>query len=161
MNWRIEEKEAFEVFGIERVFKDDETSKVPNFWDELHQNGKYDKLIKDASDKKGVFGSGVCTINAVCGEHEEGSGIFPYMLFAVKTDGSKTDGYKTVTVPKATWAVFRANDVKYIGSEISSLFQRAYSEWLPSSGYATIGHGPDLEIYGDGFEEVWIPVVKK
>ncbi|MCL2772131.1 MAG: AraC family transcriptional regulator [Oscillospiraceae bacterium] len=161
MNWRIEEREAFEVFGIERIFKDNETTKVPAFWDELQQNGKYEKLIKDAGEKKDMFGSKVCTINALCGEHEEGSGIFPYMLFALKTDNSNIGGYKIKTVPKATWVVFRANDVEYIGSQIGALFQRAYSEWLPSSGYDTVGHGPDLEIYGEHFEEVWIPVMKK
>ncbi len=50
------------------------------------------------------------------------------------------------------------------GVEISSLFSRAYSEWLPASGYNRAS-GPEMEIYytdtdGKHFEEVWIPVKK-
>jgi AraC family transcriptional regulator len=40
MDWRIEEREAFEVFGIERVFGKNETDTVPGFWDELLANGE-------------------------------------------------------------------------------------------------------------------------
>jgi len=47
MNWRIEEKEAFEVFGIERIFGNEEAGKVPAFWDECHQNGNYGKHFEE------------------------------------------------------------------------------------------------------------------
>ncbi|MDR0288227.1 MAG: AraC family transcriptional regulator [Clostridiales bacterium] len=170
MNWRIEEKEAFEVFGIEKVFKNDETGKVPDFWTECHKNGSYEKLINDAgtcqpSGQGFAFGDGACVINAVCGYCEPGEDIFPYMLCALKKTGSKTDGYKTVQIPKTTWAVFRSDESSSIGVAIPTLFNRAYSEWLPSSGYDK-ALGPDMEVYysthgGKHFEEVWIPVKKQ
>lgn len=52
-----------------------------------------------------------------------------------------------------------------IGQQIPKLFNRAYSEWLPSSGYDK-ALGSDMEIYGVAdsgkyYEEVWLPVVKK
>ena len=167
MNWRIEKKEAFEVIGIERVFSNDETNKVPVFWDECHQNGSYEKLFDDAGGVRPPKGEqrGVCVVNAVCGYYEPGENKFPYMICAFKKDGCKTEGYKVAQMPAATWAVFRSDDSDNIGIQIPQLFNRAYSEWLPSSGYDK-AVGPDMEIYGVAdsgkfFEEVWIPVKKK
>lgn len=171
MNWRIEEKEAFEVFGIERIFGNYETNKVPDFWTECHQNGSYEKLFDDAGGTRYPDGHGYpredgsCIINAICGYCEPGENIFPYMLYALKDEKSKTDGYKIVQIPKCTWAIFRSGELDNIGLEIPHLFNQAYSEWLPSSGYDK-ALGPDMEIYGTAkngkyFEEVWIPVIKK
>ena len=167
MNWRIEDKEAFEVFGIERIFRNDETSKVPDFWAECYHAGQYHKLYHDA----GGVGDpdheqpGVSVVNAICGYCESGENTFPYMLCAFKTDSCITDGYKIFQVPKTTWAVFRSEEADNPGKQIPDLFRRAYSEWLPSSGYDKT-FGPDMEIYymsdgGKYYEEVWIPVVKK
>lgn len=170
MNWRMEETESFEVFGIERVFKNDETGKVPDFWTECHTNGSYERLFDAAGGKRYPDGhghpreDGSCVINAVCGYSEPGDNTFPYMIFALKKPDSKTDGFKIAQVPKTTWAVFRSNETEQIGVEIPVLFNRAYSEWLPSSAYDK-ANGPDMEIYyttadGKHFEEVWIPVRK-
>lgn len=171
MNWRIEEKEAFEVFGIEKIFSNEETNKVPDFWTECHQNGSYEKLFDDAGGIRYPDGhgyprnDGTCMINAVCGYCEPGENIFPYMICALNDDNCKTDGYKIAQIPKTTWAIFRSGEMDNIGLEIPRLFNQAYSEWLPSSGYDK-GVGPDMEIYGVAnngkyFEEVWIPVIKK
>ncbi len=165
MNWRIEQREAFEVFGVERIFQNDETGKVPEFWNECHQNGCYEKLFDDAGGERiSAKKAGICVINAVCGYCEPGENTFPYMICALKKDGCKTDGYKTARIPAATWAVFRSEESNDLGLHIPQLFNRAYSEWLPSSGYDK-AIGPDMEVYyttdnGGHFEEVWIPVKK-
>ena len=163
MNWRIEEREAFEVFGIERIFKNDENDKVPGLWDESFENGEYERLYKAAGAKNGEDGKHC--INAVCGYFESGDDSFPYMLCALKMPDSDTNGFQVAQIPKTTWAVFRSDKSDYIGLAIPELFNRAYSEWLPSSGYDK-SPGPDMEIYytdadGKHFEEVWIPVKKK
>jgi len=163
MNWRIEEREAFEVFGIDRIFKNDETGKVPGFWDECFENGDYEKLYKAAGAKRGEDGKHC--INAVCGYCEPGDDSFPYMICSLKKSDSNTDGFRVVQIPKTTWAVFRSGKADHMGVAIPELFNRAYSEWLPSSGYDK-SPGPDMEIYytdvdGKHFEEVWIPVKKK
>ena len=163
MNWRIEQREAFEVFGIERIFKGDDVNKVPDFWAELQQNGEYDKLLEagDGGTIGWPFSEGACTINAVVGRHEPGGGVMPYMLCVLKREDSDTDGYTVSQIPAATWAVFREEGMTdHNDCQIPKLFQRAYSEWLPSSGYDKV-LGPDLEVYGEHFEEVWIPVIKK
>jgi AraC family transcriptional regulator len=161
MNWRIEEREAFEVFGLEKIFGNDETDLVPGFWTECHQNGSYERLYQAAGAKPDKDGR--CCINAVCCYREPGED-FPYMICALRKPDSDITGFKTAQVPKNTWAVFRSDETENIGHEIPKLFQRAYSEWLPSSGYEKV-NGPDMEIYGVGsggkfWEEVWIPVKK-
>jgi AraC family transcriptional regulator len=157
MNWRIEEREAFEVFGVEKIFGNDETDKVPGFWSELHKNGEYERLYQAAGAKPSD--NGMCCINAVCGYSEPGENNFPYMICALRKPDSNTDGFKIAQIPKTTWAVFRG-ETKNIGLAIPELFRRAYSEWLPSSGYDK-AIGPDMEIYYKDFEEVWIPVMKQ
>jgi len=171
MNWRIEEKEAFEVFGMERVFPNNETGDVPGFWSECHQNGSYERLFDAAGGTRYPDGHGYpredgsCVIRAACGYCEPGADCFPYMLCAMKEDGCQTDGFKLAQIPKSTWAVFRSEPSNDTGLAIPELFNRAYSEWLPSSGYDK-SPGPDMEIYhvtpaGQYFEEVWIPVQKR
>ena len=162
MNWRIEEKEAFEVFGIERIFKNAETDKVSRFWDECFKNGEYERLHQAANAKRGEDGKHC--IHAVCGFCEPGDDSFPYMICALKKSDSGIDGFKPAQIPKNTWAVFRSGKSDHMGIAIPELFNRAYSEWMPSSGYDKSA-GPDMEIYytdvdGKHFEEVWIPVKK-
>ena len=162
MNWRIEEKEAFEVFGIERIFKNDENGRVPGLWDESFANGEYERLYQAAGAKKGEDGKHC--INAVCGYCESGDDSFPYMLYALKKPDSDTTGFRVAQIPKTTWAVFRSGATKHMGTEILEMYNRAYSEWLPSSGFDK-AVGPDMEVYYDApdgkyFQEVWIPVIK-
>ncbi|MGO4961733.1 GyrI-like domain-containing protein [Jeotgalibaca porci] len=163
MNWRIEEKEAFEVFGIERVFANDETSKIPDFWTECHNNGEYERLFQAAGGAENP--PGPCLVNAICGYGEPGDNVFPYMLCAFVKDGCKTDRFKVVKIPKTTWAIFRSDEADTTALQIPQLFSRAYSEWLPSSGYDK-APGADIEIYGIAengkyYEEVWLPVIEK
>ena len=103
---------------------------------------------------------------AICGYIDDRADEFPYMICCEVKPGCNTDGFKIVQIPKATWAVFRADGMSdHENCKIPELFHRAYSEWLPSSGYDK-APGPDMEIYGNFetkeiYEEVWIPVVKK
>ena len=156
MNWRIEEREAFEVFGIERYFANDESGDIPAFWDETRDDGSRIKLVERA-DGYGPM--------AICGHIDDNAKEFPYMICCEVKTGCDTTGFKTVKIPKATWAVFRATGMKdHANCQIPDLFHRAYSEWLPSSGYDKVA-GPDMEIYEDPitkeiYEEVWIPVKK-
>lgn len=82
MNWRIEQKEEFEIFGIERIFQNDDVGKIPDFWTECHNNGSYERLFNDAGGN--IEHKGCCVINAICGHIEPDVNEFPYMLFAEK-----------------------------------------------------------------------------
>ncbi len=163
MNWRIEEKDAFQVFGIERYFKNvmnpDETGEITAFWKEIHTDGSCRRLIAQASGRSDLIGFG--------GYVEEQSDEFPYIIGLIADPGCDTSGFQVVSVPAATWAVFRSDefDENPNGRELRILFRRAYTEWFSTSGYDRFP-GPDLEIYGmteNGkyYEEAWIPVTKK
>jgi AraC family transcriptional regulator len=164
MNWRIEEKEAFEVFGIERIFGNDETGLVPGLWDECTQNGTGEKLVAASGEEPPT--SGALPVKGICGYSDDVdcANQFAYMLGVYKTEKSNSAGYTTAVIPKSTWAIFRTEKIEGFGAAIPTLFNRAYSEWLPSSGYDK-ANTADLEVYGideDGgkYEEVWIPVKK-
>ena len=156
MNWRTEEREAFEVLGIERYFKNDAVE-ISEFWSEANANGSCERLAKRVG-RGGLMG--------MCGYMEAGAVGFTYMICHYAPPGCDARGFTVAQVPAATWAIFRSDEKKKppCGKEIAGLFRRAYTEWLPSSGYDRIP-GPDFEIYGrtdDGkfYEEYWIPVKK-
>jgi len=163
MNWRIEAKEAFAVFGIERTIKNvlnpDEAGELTAFWKEAQTNGSCKRLIAQGG-RSDLMGFG--------GYVEEQADECPYMICLVADPGSDISGFQTVSVPAASWAVFRSDEFDekdYVrGRELRILFRRAYTEWFSTSGYDRFP-GPDLEVYGvtdDGkfYEEAWIPVVK-
>ena len=168
MNWRIEEREAFEVFGIEKIFKNDEMGNIPNFWSECYHVGKYHKLLNDAggNGEEHFPDTGISVVNAVGAYYDPGEGKYPYMICAFKKDGCKTDGYKILSLPKTTWAVFRSGEADDPAAGIGSLYKQAYGEWLPSSPGYDRTSGPDMELYYMAkskkyYNEVWIPVAKK
>lgn len=147
MDCRIEEKEAFEIYGLEKIIKNDEMDKISSFWDETAANGSRLKL----PEVHGI--SGYCD----CGKDK-----VPYMIFSFMKDDSDTKGFKVVQIPKLTWAIFRTDKVinhENDNCRIPDLFSYAYSQWLPASGYVKAS-GPDVEIYGSNFEEIWIPIDK-
>ncbi|MCL1885901.1 MAG: effector binding domain-containing protein [Dehalococcoidia bacterium] len=160
MNFRIEEKEAFSVFGLEKPLGNELAPR--DFWTQVYQSGRYQKLYFDAGvpGEPDVELPGMGVINAM-GNFEV---LGDYLIFAFVREESRTDGYKTVQIPESTWAIFHGRPAKHPGRQISGLFHRAYKRWLPKSGYVR-APGPDIEIYGctDGgkyYEEAWIPVIK-
>lgn len=170
MNYRIEKKEAFKVYGIERIFdavNDSASKEVPKFWEELLTNGEYDKLAKSSGNYP-ESDTGLCSVNAICDYRKTEGTTFPYMLCVVENPKSKAGKYKVVEVPDSTWAIFTTEQYEIRndgGKSIRALNKRIYSEWLPTSNYEKVD-GYDLEMYygdgdGKGHCEVWIRVVPK
>lgn len=168
MNYKIEQKDACEVYGIERIFdlKDGENLKaIPSFWLEMLNNGEIEKLEASTGEVHTEQTSGLCGVNAIC-DYEDMEGTeFPYMLCAMKTDKSKTNGYKVVKVPSATWAIFRnePHPIEETSMAVQTLNRRVYTDWLPTSNYKKID-GYELEVYYSDnnnmyYEETWIRVV--
>jgi AraC family transcriptional regulator len=162
INWRIEQKEAFEVFGVERRFKNEETDKIFGFWEEKSKDGSLEKLKKQA---------GRNDLMGILGHVDVQKGDFLYMIGSFAEKETDTGGFSVLKAPAATWAVFRSDefDQNPKGAEIPKLFQSACSEWLPSSGYDKIegryGEIYDMEVYGvtdkgKYYEEVWFSVIK-
>ena len=159
MRMRLEGKEAFAVFGLEKPLA--ENLSPHDFWTQVHQAGQYQKLYFDAGGAdpdQELPGAGV--VNGMGNFEVMGD----YMIFAFVREGCRTEGYRVVQIPKSTWAIFRGKETDHPAKYTSKLFRQAYKKWLPKSGYAR-APGPDMEIYyvtenGKHSDEVWIPVKK-
>lgn len=171
MDYRIETKEAFKMFGIEGVFRNNgEGQTAPRnpheLWMQCRSDGRYERLLEDAGDPPPFVGKDRCRIHAVCGYRHTGEDTFPYMMSAFVGSSSKPEGYTVTEIPAYTWAIFPSDPFEWdeIGRVIDNLYKRFYSEWLPTSGYELID-GADLEIYGGsaefGYIELWYPVKKR
>jgi len=178
MEYRIEAKEAFQVFGIEEVFKmeagmtdsdvttEEALRKPSDLWDDCHANGAYEKLASDSGGLPSFISSELCNVHAVCDYRETEAGTFPYMLCAFRTPNSKTEGYLVADVPAHTWAIFPTGKFAWddCGKVLGSLYKRIFSEWLPSSNYEQVG-SLDMELYGGdethGYVEIWLAIRKK
>jgi len=160
MKMRLEEKEAFAVFGLEKPIGDEPGYR--DFWTQVYQAGLYKKLYFDAggAGAPDEESPGMGVVNGMGNFEAMGD----YMIFAFVREGCRTEGYRVVQIPEATWAVFHGKEAKHPGRQIFRLFYRAYKRWLPQSGYAR-APGPDMEIYyvtekGKHRDEIWIPVKK-
>ncbi len=166
MNYRIETKEAFDVFGIETVasLSDEKGFTSPaKLWQRSHQNGDYEKLFEASGDLPDFVPSDLCKIHGVENYRKTLGNTFPYMLFAFVSETSKTKGYKIQHIPAQTYAIFSSDKFKWdeIFGVLENLQKRFYSEWLPTTNYER-ADGPNFEIYGGdkdyGYIELWFPV---
>ena len=151
MDYRIENREAFDAVVMARSFGEDAKAAVPSFWDEYFNKG----LHKTVPPTMGV-----------CGWHEPGSGNFKYGIGceAASVNGVP-DGFEIWPVPENTWAVFRC--VGAMPGAIGDMWTRIYGEWLPHAQYE-LAPSCDFEYYTDGdtaspdyVSEIWVPVKKK
>lgn len=169
MNYRIEQKEAFTVYGIERTFETqngENLKAIPEFWMELLRNGEHERLSKSTGEDLNKK-SGRCAVGAVCGYIETAGTTFSYMICATKTSNSNTTEYIEVNIPASTWAIFTTE--LHCIEETSKVYQdlnsRIYTEWLPTSNYEIV-EGYEIEMYyftedNKYYEEAWVRVVSK
>ncbi|WP_105618922.1 AraC family transcriptional regulator [Vallitalea okinawensis] len=170
MDYRIEKKDSFEVFGIEALVSTvgdtNYLTQPGQLWTQCHQNGSYERLYKDAGKLPSFIGEDLCKIHGVMNYRKADHHTFPYMLCSFVNDESNTEGYTKVKIPAQTWAIFPSPKTTWdkISSVFGSLNKRFYTEWLPTSDYEK-AEGPELEIYGGtedvAYVELWIPVIKK
>lgn len=167
MDYRIENKNAFQVFGIEGVFRIDEGGEHPrtpaDLWADCHANGAITKLDEDAGKLPSFVGQNLDSVHAICSYKEVRVGEFPYMICAFKGKDSQIGGYTVLDVPAHTWAIFPSGKFNWdnFDTVIESLYKRFFAEWLPTSQYEQVG-GLDFEIYGGdgefGYFELWFAV---
>lgn len=170
MDYRIEKKEAFQVFGIEGIFKTDGSGEYPNtpheLWNQNHANGVYEKLALDAGDLPAFVGQDLCKVHAVCDYKKTDSDTFAYMQCAFMSGNSRMDGYSVIDIPAYTWVIIPSERFKWdmCGKVINALYKRFYSEWLPTTEYERV-NDINFEVYGGdsnmGYIELWYAVKKK
>ena len=160
MNYRIEPKEAFKVFGVAAEINLTDGRgfiEVPEFWDKCIEDGSM-KRINEISGNEGTL------CHAALFSRREGA--CTYMLCRHVPEGGVPDEYTTLHVPTLTWAIFPTDAKSEVGTgeQIQNIWKRVFTEWFPTSGYVH-AEGPDFEMYYDiedgDWGEVWVPVVKK
>ena len=177
MEYRIENKEAFTVYGIEGIFTMEDGKNLKDvgaFWRECLESKRLEKLIESANEPRSC-------IYAV-GDYRrtpdgDSSHSFPYMISVCRTENCNTSGYVEVEIPAATWAVFRSENYytreQAIGmireqagtSALHNFIKRIYTDWLPTAAYNKI-HGYEMELYfisdiNKCYPEIWIRVEPK
>jgi len=168
MDYRIETKEAFDVFGIETIcsLTGAEGFLSPGqLWQKCQRNGEYDKLVSNAGELPAFVSQSLCKVHGIEYYRKTEENTFPYMLCAFVTMSSNTNEYKVVHVPAQTYVVFSSEKFKW-GDEffkiLTAMQKRFYNEWLPTAKYER-ADSANFEIYDGteeyGYIELWYPVV--
>lgn len=158
MNYRIEEKEAFRIVGVKRLYKgpEDDESVVPGFWNEMYEKGIYDEIFKlQTGSPEGVHGF----------IHVKGEDSVDYTIACV-SDKEPPSGMSSYIIPKSTWAVFEI--IGPVNTAMADAWKRIFSEWLPTSNYK-YAETIDIECFSyvgdkrsaDFKFEIWLPVIKQ
>lgn len=157
MEYRIEEKAAFKVMGISRIFSyESANTDIPKYWDEVYI-GAARKLLM------GMYG--------ICFDAEMSGNQFRYMIADDLQEEFATERkLEEYEIPAHTWAVFPCRGPMPLA--LQEVNRRIFSEWLPASRYE-LSEGYNIEYYSDAadykegtsdpeyYAEVWIPVKEK
>lgn len=152
MNYKIEQMEAFTVYGAERVFHmGSNFDEIPKFWDEFFRKGLQDQ---------------VCPMFGICFDADE-NGSFPYMIGdRLKPGADVPAGMVKREIPPHLWARFSC--VGPMPAAIQATTKQIYSEWLPTNGVYEAAQYLEIELYMEGdtaskdyHSEIWIPIRKK
>lgn len=163
MNYRIEQKEAFNIVGIKKrvpVIFEGENPEIAEMWKSLTME-KITRL-KNLSNIEPA-GMVQASANFSDGRMEEKGELDQYI--GVATTEKCPEEFTKLEVPALTWAIFESTG-PFPGT-LQETWGRIYSEWFPSSGYQ-LTEGPEiLSIKTKDLSsptvtsEIWIPVLKK
>ena len=140
MTYQIVELDAFKVVGVRRRFYfDDERNPcgIPEFWDELRQNGTLEEIL-ECSNGKFEGAVGVCT-------NGDSEGL-DYFVAAATSLEKAPAGLEFFNFPKNTYAVF--NFKGSLHETMPTAEKMIFTEWMPGSGYDPVD-GADFEVYSD------------
>ncbi|WP_233277723.1 GyrI-like domain-containing protein [Paenibacillus durus] len=160
MNYKIEEKQAFEMFGVSTLVNADDENpfiEIPAFWTRCISDGTVNRIrtvagLGDTSQIHGVL-------------YNKKQENLSYMIGYFLPQSGLPDGFEKLQIPPQTYAIFSTGLYADGQSNIQDFWKRIWGEWFPSSNYES-ANGPELEMtYDRGnnmYEmEIWIPVVKK
>ena len=157
MNYRIEAKEAFELFGVIGNIQSDSMEgafeEVPKFCRQCDDDGTVTRLNETLKRNPNTM------LHSALFDHTDTG--FKYMIgYYVQPELDIPADFERLAVPALTWAIFPA-----VGLEMHDVWSRIYSEWFPTADFEQT-EGPSFEMYygesdKDPRGEVWIPVKKK
>lgn len=170
MQVRIENKPAFSMFGKERIIQTtDERNfvEIPEFWDMCFEDGTIDSITLASGLPIDDDYVGLLATHAVMCYKETEKDTFPYMIAAMKTKDSKSDGFQELLIPAHQWAIFTTplyTDETLVDA-IQTVWKKIFTDWFPTAPYKH-ADAPELEVYyaaegPQGYCEIWIPIVNK
>lgn len=147
LDYRIEDKEEFEIEAIIKNFSIETKSKIPEFWNEIKESGKLKEISKDFTR---------CTLGVCIGESN--SKEYKYGIGIEITDSDeKNSESEIIKVAKSKWIVFKCKGQK--AEDINELWSRIYKEYFITSEYKQ-SMNIDFELYDKKNTEIWIPICK-
>ena len=158
MEYRIEEKEAFNVIGLSKTIKYETAhGDVPKVWKEF--------FVKSAF--KNINAKYAINIDSKMSGSE-----FEYIIGDDYGLNMKMpNSFVTKEIPKFTWAIFPC--IGPSNKTIKEINEKIFKEWLPNSNNYEIAAGYNIEMYSNPKDykkgvndekyycEIWIPVKKK
>lgn len=173
MDYKIEHKKAFSIFGKSEKFKHSEAfSKIPGFWNGCVADGTAERILVEAGKKlpstfgPDIYGSDdMLLFAALPGSDDEG---MRYMICQIKPDKDVSDDFKIIDIPELDWIVFSTNPVtvEEATPAIQELWKRLGAEWFSQNPEFEYADAPSMELYyhaGKGLFkcEVAVPLVRK
>lgn len=147
---KIESKSAFEMFGVYAEINTEKGfEEVPVFCQKCDEDGSVDAMNRLLGAEPDTM------LHAALYDHKKDT--FKYMICQYIPEGVDIpEQYTRLYVPVMTWAIFTVDDC-----EMQAMWQRIYSEWLPTSGYQPTGDISFEMYYGTAKNsrgEIWLPV---
>ncbi|MFS0636843.1 AraC family transcriptional regulator [Mesobacillus foraminis] len=163
LNYRIEQKEAFNIVGIMKrvpIIFEGENPEITKMWKSLTIE-KIEQLKSLSNiEPKGMIQA---SANFSEGRMEEKGELDQYI--GVATTHECSENFSILEVPELTWAIFESTGL--FPKTLQETWGRIYSEWFPTSSFE-LTEGPEiLSIKNKDLtspsvkSEIWIPVLKK
>ena len=162
MNYRMVEKEAFEIAGVKKqitLVYEGVNHQMDDLWAKLSEHDFIELKELSNTEPRGIL----CVSANFTEGRTEGAVLDQYI--GVATTKPVPGRWETLPVPAGTWAVFTA--IGAFPKALQDVWAQIYSEWFPSSGYELTG-GPEL-LWNESKDtsvpnyksEIWIPVSKR
>lgn len=163
MNYRIEQKEGFNIVGIMKrvpIIFEGENPEITAMWKSLTME-KIEQLKKLSNvEPVGIIQA---STNFSEGRMEEKGELDQYI--GVATTQGCHENFSKLEVLALTWAIFESNGP--FPTTLQETWGRIYSEWFPSSNYQ-VAKGPEIlsiktqDLTSSSVtSEIWIPVFKR
>ncbi|QOX62786.1 AraC family transcriptional regulator [Anoxybacterium hadale] len=162
MDYRIVEKEAFQVIGLRKKVAlkyQGVNPEIAEMWSSLTMDDITELKGLSSTEPRGFISA---TLNFT-GGREEGTEIDH--VIGVAALGKEAGRWQTLEVPATAWAVFTV--VGKFPDALQETWARIFAEWFTVSGYE-LSEGPEIlwneqkdTSVPDYKSEIWIPVKKK
>lgn len=159
MNYKVVEKETFQVVGIKQEFSvatEENLTGIPKMWEEVNSDGTSELLIQhNNGELKALLG--------VCADFGDKKSM-DYWIAAAR-EGETPAGLGRLEIPASKWGVFEVHGA--MPDAMQKVWKQIYTEWFPSNPYEPAGTA-ELEVYpagdaysADYYSEIWIPLKRQ